>query len=215
MNTPVFKKASYRRMFIAYAIGIFVVLGSMLFVFHLVPNEFAQTESTPINNVEHSVAADTEQVQDIVVADVIPVRITIASVGINTTVNQPQSQDVELLDQALLKGAVYYPGSGSLVRGNAFVFGHSTGLSVVRNQAFKAFNNLKNVQSGDEIRVTGDDGYVYIYSAISTELVTEDTALVEFDTTDRMLTLSTCNTFGKKEERHVVKAVFVRVEDAF
>ncbi|MEN9647948.1 MAG: hypothetical protein RLY57_752 [Candidatus Parcubacteria bacterium] len=214
MNTPVFKKASYRRMFIAYAIGIFVVLGSILFVFHLVPNEFDQTESISINE-EHSVTNDTQQVQDTTVADVIPVRITIASVGIDTTVSHPQSQEVELLDQALLKGAVYYPGSGSLVRGNAFVFGHSTGLSVVRNQAFKAFNNLKHVQSGDEIRVTGDDGYVYVYSALSTELVTEDTALVEFDTTDRMLTLSTCNTFGKKEERHVVRAVFVRVEGAF
>lgn len=212
MNTPVFKKASYRRMFIVYAIGIFIILGSFLYVFQLVPNEFAHTENTSTN--EHDTVSDPENYSDTIVADVIPVRVVIASVGIDTTIIHPQSQEVQVLDQALLNGAVYYPGSGSLVRGNAFVFGHSTGLSVVRNQAFKAFNNLKHVQVGDEIRVTGDDGYVYLYSALSTELVTEDTALVEFDTTDRMITLSTCNTFGKKEERHVVKAVFVRVEQA-
>jgi LPXTG-site transpeptidase (sortase) family protein len=143
---------------------------------------------------------------------VLPSRIVIASVGIDTVVNRPDSQNVETLDQALLSGAVYYPGSGSLVRGNAFLFGHSTGLSVVRNQAYKAFNNLKQVKAGDEILVYGEDGNIYTYSAVSTELVTEDTALVEFDTAERMITLSTCNTFGKKEERHVVKAVFVGKE---
>jgi LPXTG-site transpeptidase (sortase) family protein len=133
-------------------------------------------------------------------------------VGIDTSVNHPQSQNVQVLDTALLKGAVYYPGSGSLLSGNAFAFGHSTGLSVVHNQAFKTFNNLKNVKEGDEIRVTGDDGNVYLYSAVSINLVTDDAELVVFDTSERMITLSTCNTFGKKEDRYVVKALFIRLE---
>lgn len=200
MKSNVFKQASYRRLFWLWALGIFVLLGLTLQAFQLVPNELTSSDNG-------SKVQETAPQEQTITQDVYPTRIIINSVGIDTTVSHPQSQDVQVLDQALLKGAVYYPGSGSLVRGNAFVFGHSTGLSVVRNQAYKAFNNLKNVKAGDEIKVYGDDGKIYVYQAVSTELVTEDTALVEFDTTDNMLTLSTCNTFGKKEERHVVTAL--------
>jgi LPXTG-site transpeptidase (sortase) family protein len=208
MKTSVFKQASYFRLFIALTIAIFAMLGTLLYVLHLVPEELAH--STNGSNVTRS----NVQEEPAYIADVLPARIVISSVGIDTIVNHPDSQNVEVLDQSLLSGAVYYPGSGSLIRGNAFVFGHSTGLAVVRNQAFKTFNNLKNVKAGDEIRAYGDDGNVYIYKAVSTELVVDDNTLVEFDTSEKMLTLSTCNTFGKKEERHVVKAVFVRVEPA-
>jgi LPXTG-site transpeptidase (sortase) family protein len=205
MKINLLKQAKYRDLFLITALSIFIILGSLLLAFNLVPSQLASSGN------ERNVGAEPSP-EPAYAEDVFPTRIAIASVGIDTTVERPQSQNVETLDAALLKGAVYYPGSGSLVRGNAFFFGHSTGITVVRNQAYKAFNNLKNVQAGDEIRVYGEDGNIYVYSAVSTELVTEDSTLVEFDTTERMITLSTCNTFGKKEERHVVKAIFDRVE---
>ncbi len=207
MKSAIFKQATYRRLFFMLSVGIFVLLGLALYVLDLVPDELATSYNQSM--VGEDVAPTEEPAS---YTDVLPTRIVISSVGIDTQVSHPQSQDVEVLDQALTKGAVYYPGSGSLVQGNAFVFGHSTGLSIVHNQAYKTFNGLKNVKAGDEIRVYGDDGNIYVYSAVSTELVTEDTALVHFDTAERTLTLSTCNTFGKKEERHVVTAVFSRME---
>ena len=62
---------------------------------------------------------------------------------------------------------------------------------------------------GDVIRVFGKDG-IYEYSVIGMSLAKADEALVTFGTDKRMLTLSTCNTFGKKEDRFVVTAIFVR-----
>lgn len=205
MKNSILKQVQYRNLFIVLSLGIFVIFGSILYAFNLLPNELSNHNNV-INKEEELLPLAIYE------KDVFPNRIVIDSVGINTVVNRPQSQNVEVLDQALTIGAVYYPGSGSLVKGNAFIFGHSTSLSVVRNQAYKAFNNLKSVKVGDMIKVYGDDGNTYIYSAISTELVIEDTAIVEFDTDGRMITLSTCNTFGKKEERYVVKALFVGVK---
>jgi LPXTG-site transpeptidase (sortase) family protein len=207
MNIKLLKKSVYLKLFFSYFLAIFIVFGALLYFFDLMPNEFVSRENSNSESKNPTLIQEEASVNN-----VLPARITISSVGIDTTVNHPSSQNVEVLDQALLSGSVYYPGSGSIGNGNMFVFGHSTGLTIVKNQAFKAFNNLKNVVAGDEIRVFGDDGNVYIYTAISLELVNDDSSLVEFDTTEKMITLSTCNTFGKKEERHVVKAKFTRQE---
>jgi LPXTG-site transpeptidase (sortase) family protein len=90
-----------------------------------------------------------------------------------------------------------------------FIFGHSTGFSVVNNQAYKTFNDLDKLSAGDEIRIESD-GKTYIYKVESLVLVDESEAFVDFSKTDRRLTISTCNSFGAKQERWVVEAVFDR-----
>jgi LPXTG-site transpeptidase (sortase) family protein len=138
-----------------------------------------------------------------------PDRIIIDKVGVDTIVEKPTTRDVAALDQYLTRGAVHYPGSGTVEQGNMFLFGHSTGLRVVQNQAFKTFNGLENLIQGDEIIVEAD-GRMFIYKVDSVELLDEDDALITFDNSSRRLTLSTCNTFGAKQERWVVEAEFDR-----
>jgi LPXTG-site transpeptidase (sortase) family protein len=138
-----------------------------------------------------------------------PDRITINKVGVDTIVENPNTRDVNALDQYLTNGAVHYPGSGTVEQGNMFVFGHSTGFQVVQNQAYKTFNGIEKLVDGDEITVEAD-GKIYIYKVSSVELFSEDDALITFDNTKRRLTLSTCNTFGAKQERWVVEAEFDR-----
>lgn len=138
-----------------------------------------------------------------------PDKIVINKIGVNTQILQPNTRDVAELDRYLLQGAVHYPGSGSIEKGNMFLFAHSTGLQFVQNQAFKAFNNLNKLTVGDEIEVTAD-GKIYIYKVKTVKLADENSALVRFDNNKRMLTLSTCNTFGAKQERWVVEAEFYR-----
>lgn len=138
-----------------------------------------------------------------------PERIVIDKVGVDTTIEQPTTRDVAALDQYLTRGAVHYPGSGTVEQGNIFLFGHSTGLRVVQNQAFKTFNGIEDLVRGDEIKVEAD-GNVYIYKVTSVEMVSEDDALITFDNSSRRLTLSTCNTFGAKQDRWVVEAEFDR-----
>lgn len=140
-----------------------------------------------------------------------PDQIIIEKIGVNSVVNKPDNPDIKILDESLLSGAVHYPGSGSLERGNIFIFGHSTNWQIVRNQAFKTFNNLDKLQKGDEIIIVAGNKN-YIYGVQSVKLVDEDYALVEFDSSKKMLTLSTCNTFGQKQERWVVEADFISIE---
>ncbi len=139
-----------------------------------------------------------------------PTRLVISSIGVDTVISNPKSTAYEVLDAALTKSAVRYPGSGLPGIGNMFIFGHSTGFSVVQNQAYKVFNKLKNVQKGATVTVYSKSA-VYEYRVTTVKLVDKTSELVEFDTTNNMLTLSTCDSFGRDQDRYVVEADLISV----
>ncbi len=138
-----------------------------------------------------------------------PVRLSLPAVSINVPVITPKKTDVDSLDEALTKGVVLYPESGTPGgRNNLLFFGHSSHLPVVNNPAYKALNNLEYARLGDDIFIyTNNTRFHYRISAV--RLTTAEEELISFDTSRRMITLSTCNTFGKKAERFVVEAIFV------
>ena len=138
-----------------------------------------------------------------------PIRIVIDKIGVDSLISNPLSTNVATLDEYLLQGAVRYPGSGLLGVGNMFLFGHSTGIKVVNNLAYKTFNGLKDLKVGDIIKVYGSSR-LYTYRVSSVTLVDDSKALVEFGSNKNMLTLSTCNTFGAKSERYVVEADYIQ-----
>ncbi len=136
-----------------------------------------------------------------------PSRIVVPSVGIDTVVLQPQSPAVDVLDQALQSGAVYYPGSGFIEQGNMFIFGHSSRLPVVVNQAYKAFNDIEKTKIGDEIYIySGGQKYTYVVERVYH--ADSESAFIDLSRSGRRLTISTCDSFGKKTDRWVVDAVF-------
>lgn len=165
-----------------------------------------QTEADVSTATSTSSPAVIEKVNEII----LPSRIAIPKIGVDTPVVNPETRDTGVLDRALLEGVVRYHGSGGLDdESNMFLFGHSTGYSTVRNQAFKAFNRLGELQIGDMISVdSGDMEYRYKVSSISH--VDSDQALVELKTGKKMLTLSTCDSFGEKNDRFVVQAEFLQ-----
>jgi LPXTG-site transpeptidase (sortase) family protein len=138
-----------------------------------------------------------------------PIRLRIASLGIDSVVLNPESRDTAVLDRALLSGVVHYPGSGNLDDvSNMFLFGHSTRLREVRNRSFAVFNRLPELRLGDEIEVDGLMA-TYRYRVISIKEAPADEALVRFERGRKRLTLSTCTTFGARENRIMVEADFV------
>lgn len=139
-----------------------------------------------------------------------PVRISIPSIGVNSIIKNPISTNYETLDTELTKGVVRYPGSGYPGLGNMFLFGHSTGFSLVQNQAYKVFNRLKDLKNGSSIYIYGNQA-TYEYKVTSVKKVDEKTALVSFNTTKNMITLSTCDSFGKQTDRFVVEGELVAV----
>ncbi len=143
----------------------------------------------------------------------LPVRIEIPSIGIEATVANPASADIATLDRALLAGAVRYPGSGALgEQGNVLMFGHSSHLPVVHNQAFKAFNDIQKLEVGAPIFVFGKDK-IYVYAVEKVEEANTTTGAIPLETDGAKLTLATCDNFGSKSDRFVVTATLVSIQD--
>lgn len=142
----------------------------------------------------------------------LPMRIEIPKVGIEATVANPETTDLNALDEALLSGTVRYPTSARLgEEGNVLIFGHSSHLPVVHNQAFKAFNDIEKLEEGDAIIIYAK-GFRYVYAVESVREADAETDLIPLDVTGAKLTLSTCDTFKAKSARFVVTATLVLTE---
>jgi|CXWL01.1.fsa_nt_gi LPXTG-site transpeptidase (sortase) family protein len=190
--------------FLGLFLGIFFLISVFLFAIDFFP-EPVKEENVPDVMKTQVATSKTPEVQFPIEE---PVRVVIKSIGVDTKVENPTSTDVEVLDQALLKGAARYPQSALLgENAGVFIFGHQSGLPVVKNQAFKAFNGLQNLAMGQEIEVYSATAK-YIYRVTSVEHVSAENALIDF-AAPRTLTLSTCDSFGKKTDRNVVKAELV------
>lgn len=184
--------------------GVFLALLGMSFALGIVPKLDTETKGPDIVLAEEKAESGLKETEN-----AMPRRIVVERLGINAPIENPESRTIEALDAALLKGVVRYPGSGDLEDvSNMFLFGHSTGFRVVQNEAFKAFNGLKNAQQGDLIRVQSDTKE-YVYRVTDVSLVDANEALVSLSSSEKKLTLTTCNSFGAKEERYVVEASFV------
>lgn len=168
----------------------------------------ASEPAEPATKMEANAAP--QEASAVVRSGILPEKIVIEKIGVSSPVMNPDTTDIAALDAELKKGAVRYPGSGFLnEESNMFLFGHSTGFKNVRNKAYEAFNHLDKLNVGDVIKVYAEDS-VYEYTVTSVSLATAEEVLVTFSTGKKMLTLSTCDTFGKKEDRFVVTAEFVK-----
>ena len=139
-----------------------------------------------------------------------PMKIEIPTVGLTATVTNPTATDVATLDRELLKGAVRYPTSAKLgEEGNVVLFGHSSYLPIVRNQAYKTFNDIQKLAVGDTVTVySSATAYTYRVRSVTEEKADGNTA-IPLSVAGKVLTLVTCNSFGAKVDRFVVVADFV------
>lgn len=173
----------------------------ILFLIGFVPEYTPTSAHTPVTS---AYAETSEVVQHGELGE--PVRITIPKVGIDARVENPESRDIEVLDRALSRGAVHYPGTGTLEEdANIFLFGHSSFLPNVINKNYQTFNNLGKLAYRDEIFVDSENTR-YVYRVTSVTLAEADEIKVDIRRGVRKLTLSTCNSFGAESERYVVEA---------
>jgi LPXTG-site transpeptidase (sortase) family protein len=139
----------------------------------------------------------------------LPTKIEIPAIKLSATVSNPDTTNVEALDNALLTGAVRYPSSSKLGEaGNVIIFGHSSYLPIVNNPAFKTFDGIQNLKQGDRITVTGS-GHVYVYSVATVVKANAETDAIPLTVSGSVLTLATCNSFATKSDRFVVTANLV------
>ena len=151
-----------------------------------------------------------EEVPAMATAPAEPVKVEAAAISLAASVANPTSTSPATLDALLLQGAVRYPTSAKLGEaGNVVLFGHSSYLPVVGNQAYKTFNGIQKLGVGDTVTVSSADTvYTYRVRSVDKESAASD-AGINLDVTGRVLTLVTCNSFATKSDRFVVTADFV------
>ena len=188
--------------FLGVSIAVFAVSVFALSVFDLLPSPRASAEPEVVLSVG-TPAAPVIRIED-------PVEIIIPTIGLKATVANPTSTDIKILDQSLLTGAVRYPTSARLGEtGNVVIFGHSSYLPVVGNQAYKAFNGIQKLVAGDSVTVySSGTAYTYRVRGVASASAASD-AGINLAVTGRVLTLATCDSFGAKSDRFIVTADFV------
>jgi LPXTG-site transpeptidase (sortase) family protein len=203
--------------FILWFVVIFALSFSLLFTLGLVPSELSEDGGNSFlsnlrtKTIENVSNLDGEIKNTPREKGEEPLRVYIPKIGTDVTISNPKTTDVVVLDEYLKKGVVRYDGSGLLGDGNMLLFGHSSSLAQVVNKAYKAFNGFPKLVKGDLVYIDSEN-FRYVYKVETVKTVDSTTALVEFSSDKNMVTLSTCNTFGKKQERNIVEAVFSHKE---
>ena len=190
------KKWSFFGFFVTVFLGSVFILGQL----GLLPEMTSATVTEAVVPTDTSASTVIE----------LPTKIEISKIGLSSIVVNPTTVDIVALDKELLKGAVRYPTSAKLGEtGNVVLFGHSSYLPVVGNQAYKAFNEIQKLVPGDVVTVySADTAYTYEVKNVAKEKADNNTA-IPLSLDGKVLTLVTCNSFGAKEDRFVVTADFV------
>jgi LPXTG-site transpeptidase (sortase) family protein len=197
----------------AFAV-VFFVMFALMFVFlaatDALPNAIS-TDNSDTTSADTSATTNSANTTAPALATptgqgALPTRVVSSKIGLDVTVANPTSTDVDVLDTYLLKGAVRYPTSGQLgTDGTVLLFGHSSYLPIVHNQNYKAFDGIQNLKAGDTVSVySGQTEYRYTVKEVHLASATAD--VIELPTVGQHLTLVTCDSFGSKTDRFVMTA---------
>ncbi len=199
---------AYERKWSFLGVFAFVFLGSLSLLAQL--NLLPDAPPAPSATLAASplIAASSHMATSTTVAE-FPTSMVIPALGLSVTIANPDTTDISTLDHLLLKGAVRYPTSALLGEaGNVVLFGHSSYLPIVLNQAYKTFDGIQKLTPGDAITVySSDTAYTYRVKSVTKESAND--AAIPLSVSGRVLTLSTCDSFGEKTDRFVVVSDFV------
>ncbi|MEK7604712.1 MAG: sortase [Patescibacteria group bacterium] len=206
------KVSAMKGVFAGFFVLVFVVSLGTLAKLDLLPEAASATRAAAVTAFVATstslVPATLPEVREL------PLKVEIPAIKLSTVIENPTSTDIELLDKALLKGAVRYPTSAMLGEtGNVVLFGHSSYLPVVTNKAYQAFNNIQKLKAGDLVTVYASTT-AYTYRVRTVEKESTIDAVILLQVPGRVLTLSTCDSFGAVTDRFVVTADFVESHPA-
>lgn len=200
-----------KRVFFAAVITIFVLTFSAADSVGFVPSYIdGSSEGVALSDLPQ-LGEETPAV----IAGVLPERIAVPAVGMDLPIQNPQTRDIPVLDELLKKGPIRYMDSAKLgEHGNMLVFAHSSELPVVRNQMYKAFNAVAELEVGDTISLFGG-GKEYLYNVTSVRRGDSSDEIVDLaHTVGTKLTLVTCDTLSsKKSTRWIAEAEFIGAID--
>lgn len=214
--------------FIATTIVIFFLTLSAADSIGFVPNYIDGTapetdvaEAQTVENTDSLALANLPElgepaigtVDDPKVGTILPTRIKIDAINMDLVVQNPDTRDIQKLDDLLQKGPARYVASAKLGgKGNMIIFAHSSHLPIVHNPMYKAFNKVPELKAGDSITLVGADGKEYLYSVNEVRKADATEATIDLSISQgTKLTLVTCDTLTGKSSRFILTAEFVGV----
>ncbi|MDO8481611.1 MAG: sortase [bacterium] len=194
--------------FLSATIVIFVLTLSAADSVGFVPNYMDGTNSKVALSNLPQLGEENDSIP--VVAGVLPERIVISAISMDLPIQNPATKNIDALTEVLKSGPARYVDSAKLgEKGNTLLFGHSSQLPIVRNQMYKAFNNISKLKAGDTITVFGG-GNEYLYNVVSVRAGDAKEDVIDLSQTEgARITLVTCNTLGEKSARWIVEAEFI------
>ncbi len=202
-------RMAYARKRIFFGLFAFIFLGSVVFLarLDLLPS-VANASENAFGGATNQIAAISLNALTPMLPE-LPVKIVIPKINLSATIANPTTTDTATLDQDLLSGAVRYPTSARLGEdGNVVLFGHSSYLPIVGDEAYKTFDGIQKLVAGDAIIVYSSD-MEYDYQVESMTKENANDAAIPLSVPGKELTLSTCDSFSAKTDRFVVVADFV------
>ena len=175
----------------------------------------ASSENLPLSSLPE-LGSETEQRvvenREPVWPVALPERIVIPRIGLDLPVQNPSTRDIAALDTILKNGPARYVDSAKLgEKGNALIFAHSSRLPVVRNEMYRAFNRVNELEKGDTITIAGE-GKSYVYTVRSVRRGDANDEIINLSPTQgTILTLVTCDTLTSKESRWILEAELIGV----
>lgn len=188
---------------------IFILFTILVRVFDSVKN--IDGSNQVISQTKAETRKEIVDIKPLPIKSYLPLSLDIPGYNISTNIESPPNTKVEVLDSALTRAAVYYPGSGTPGSNNTLIFGHSTSFKIVRNKSYQIFNNLKNVPVGTLIYIRTQEG-VHVYKTTKVQRVSKYTSWIQFKSEKPILTLATCDSFGKASDRWVLEAEYVGMQ---
>lgn len=180
-------------------ICLFVLTYIFLGMVDALPEPRVSDTTRPVQTEPADMPADTRE---------LPTRVVIKDAGIDWKVLNPTATDLDTLNAAVDEAPMRWPTSGLLgVDGTVALFGHSSHLPIVHNQAFKAFNGIEKLKDGQIISVYSATTE-YRYKVTDVRVASADEDVVELPADGKYLALITCDNFGSKSDRYVVTADF-------
>lgn len=138
-----------------------------------------------------------------------PNQIFIPSLGIRAPIVYTDARNEAGYQKALQDGVVQFPGTAPIGEvGNTYIFGHSSDLPFAKGSYKTVFALLPNIELGQDIYVSNNDGIVFHYKSYEKFVAeSKDTHLLSQETDGRkILTLQTSYPIGTALRRYIVRA---------
>ncbi len=143
----------------------------------------------------------------------LPVKIVIAEAGVSSSVSNPTTTDMSVLEADLLSGAVRYPTTSLLgENGTMLIFGHSSYLPKIHNPAYRTFDGVQNLAPGTIVHVySATTDYQYaVRNVVVMDAADASANSIPLPSDKQYLVIDTCDTFASKSDRFVLTADLVK-----